>query len=129
MIADNGTEFHNRWSFVEVVAGETVKIIHHEPVNVFMLKMRFADDGHDCACRGACCSTGPKKTSRWQYFCMPSMNKISTDSSSSLNRTKAAIDMSVNLDCSKIIRIERTIAALPRELVLEAYSDPKHFDG
>lgn len=36
--------------------------------------------------------------------------------------------MSAELDTSKIIRIERTIAA-PRELVFEAFSDPKHLDA
>lgn len=36
--------------------------------------------------------------------------------------------MSALLDTSKIIRIERIIAA-PRELVFEAFSDPKHLDA
>lgn len=36
--------------------------------------------------------------------------------------------MSAELDPSKIIRIERSIAA-PRELVFEAFSDPKHLDA
>jgi len=36
--------------------------------------------------------------------------------------------MSAELDPGKIIRIERSIAA-PRELVFEAFSDPKHLDA
>ena len=44
MTADNGTGFHNRWTFEDVVAGELVKMTHHEPVHVFTLEMRFADD-------------------------------------------------------------------------------------
>jgi len=44
MTADNGTDFHNRWTFEEVTAGEMVRMTHHEPVHVFGLEMRFADD-------------------------------------------------------------------------------------
>jgi uncharacterized protein YndB with AHSA1/START domain len=44
MIADNGTEFHNRWTFDDVVSGYSISARHHEPVHVFTLKMRFADE-------------------------------------------------------------------------------------
>jgi len=44
MTADNGTDFQNRWTFEDVVAGELVKMTHHEPVHVFTLDMRIADD-------------------------------------------------------------------------------------
>lgn len=44
MTADNGTDFHNRWTFDDVVAGEMVLMTHHEPVHVFTLEMRFAED-------------------------------------------------------------------------------------
>ena len=44
MTADNGTDFHNRWIFDNVAAGEMVRMTHHEPVHVFTLEMRFADD-------------------------------------------------------------------------------------
>lgn len=45
MIADNGTEFHNHWTFEDVVAGQTIRMTHHEPVHVFTLEMHFADQG------------------------------------------------------------------------------------
>ncbi|AKH99475.1 hypothetical protein IMCC20628_00754 [Hoeflea sp. IMCC20628] len=44
MTADNGTEFHNHWTFEDVVTGEMVRMTHHEPVHVFKLEMRFADE-------------------------------------------------------------------------------------
>lgn len=44
MTADNGADFHNRWTFDEVVADEMVRMTHHEPVHVFTLEMTFADD-------------------------------------------------------------------------------------
>jgi len=44
MIADNGTEYHNRWTFEDVISDHTIKARHHEPVHVFTLEMRFADD-------------------------------------------------------------------------------------
>lgn len=44
MTADNGTEFHNRWTFEDVVEGQTVRMTHHEPVHVFTLEMHFADE-------------------------------------------------------------------------------------
>lgn len=43
MTADNGTRYHNRWTFEEVVEGQTVRMTHHEPVHVFTLEMTFAD--------------------------------------------------------------------------------------
>jgi uncharacterized protein YndB with AHSA1/START domain len=46
MTADNGTDFHNRWSFEEVVEGKMVRMTHHEPVHIFTLEMRFADEDH-----------------------------------------------------------------------------------
>ena len=46
MTADNGTDFHNRWTFEEVLAGQLVRMTHHEPVHVFSLEMRFAEDDH-----------------------------------------------------------------------------------
>jgi uncharacterized protein YndB with AHSA1/START domain len=42
MTADNGTDFHNRWTFDSVVEGEMVRMTHHEPLHVFTLDMRFA---------------------------------------------------------------------------------------
>ncbi|MDF1609642.1 SRPBCC domain-containing protein [Hoeflea sp. YIM 152468] len=45
MTADNGTDFHNRWTFDEVVEGRTVRMTHHEPVHRFTLEMSFADEG------------------------------------------------------------------------------------
>jgi uncharacterized protein YndB with AHSA1/START domain len=42
MTADNGTDFHNRWTFDSVVEGELVRMTHHEPVHVFTLEMQFA---------------------------------------------------------------------------------------
>ena len=44
MIADNGAEFHNLWTFEDVVASEAVTMTHHEPVHVFTLEMRFSDE-------------------------------------------------------------------------------------
>ena len=44
MTADNGTEFHNRWTFDDVVEGRTVRMTHHEPVHVFTLEMHFAEE-------------------------------------------------------------------------------------
>ena len=44
MKADNGTDFHNRWTFEDVVTGETIRMTHHEPVHVFTLEMRFTDE-------------------------------------------------------------------------------------
>tara|TARA_R110002020_G_scaffold16307_19_gene57731 strand:- start:20913 stop:21434 length:522 start_codon:yes stop_codon:yes gene_type:complete len=44
MTADNGTDFHNRWTFEDVVEGRMVLMTHHEPVHVFTLEMRFADE-------------------------------------------------------------------------------------
>lgn len=46
MSADNGTDFHNRWTFEDVVDGEMIRMKHHEPVHVFTLEMRFADEVH-----------------------------------------------------------------------------------
>jgi uncharacterized protein YndB with AHSA1/START domain len=46
MTADNGTDFHNRWSFEDVVEAETITMTHHEPVHVFTLEMQFSDE-HD----------------------------------------------------------------------------------
>jgi uncharacterized protein YndB with AHSA1/START domain len=46
MTADNGTDFHNRWTFEEIVPGEMVRMTHHEPVHIFTLEMRFADEEH-----------------------------------------------------------------------------------
>jgi uncharacterized protein YndB with AHSA1/START domain len=45
MTADNGTEYHNHWTFEDVVSGHAIKARHHEPVHVFTLEMRFADEG------------------------------------------------------------------------------------
>ncbi|KJS08612.1 MAG: ATPase [Hoeflea sp. BRH_c9] len=45
MTADNGTDFHNHWTFDEIVPGQTVRMTHHDPVHVFTLEMRFADEG------------------------------------------------------------------------------------
>ena len=44
MTADNGTDFHNRWTFEDVVADEKVQMTHHEPVHVFTLEMQFTDE-------------------------------------------------------------------------------------
>ena len=41
MTADNGTDFHNRWSFEDVVEGQLIQMTHHEPVHVFTLEMTF----------------------------------------------------------------------------------------
>lgn len=43
MTASNGTEFHNRWSFEEVIPTERIRMHHHEPVHSFGLEMTFAD--------------------------------------------------------------------------------------
>ena len=43
MTADNGADFHNRWSFDEVVTGKMIRMTHHEPVHVFTLVMRFEE--------------------------------------------------------------------------------------
>ena len=46
MTADNGTEFHNRWTFEKVVEDQLIQMTHHEPVHVFTLEMHFAaEDG------------------------------------------------------------------------------------
>lgn len=42
MTADNGTDFHNHWTFDRVIEGERVGMTHHEPVHVFTLEMHFA---------------------------------------------------------------------------------------
>ncbi|MCC0036602.1 MAG: SRPBCC domain-containing protein [Hoeflea sp.] len=44
MTADNSTEFHNRWTFEDVVEGQIVRMTHYEPVHIFTLEMRFADE-------------------------------------------------------------------------------------
>ncbi|TPW31766.1 ATPase [Martelella alba] len=44
MTASNGTDFDNRWSFTDVVAGQFIRAVHHEPVHAFTLEMRFADE-------------------------------------------------------------------------------------
>ncbi|PRX07219.1 UNVERIFIED_ORG: uncharacterized protein YndB with AHSA1/START domain [Martelella mediterranea] len=44
MTASNGTDFHNRWRFDEIVDGRFIRAVHHEPVHVFTLEMTFADD-------------------------------------------------------------------------------------
>ena len=44
MTADNGADFHNRWTFDDVVAGKKVRMTHHEPVHVFTLEMQFTDE-------------------------------------------------------------------------------------
>ena len=44
MTADNGAEFHNRWTFEHVVSGKNVRMTHHEPVHVFTLEMHFMDE-------------------------------------------------------------------------------------
>ncbi|MCY0147962.1 SRPBCC domain-containing protein [Hoeflea sp. G2-23] len=46
MTADNGANFHNRWTFEEIVAGKMVRMTHHEPVHIFTLGMRFSDEEH-----------------------------------------------------------------------------------
>lgn len=46
MKADNGADFHNRWTFENVVPGQFIKARHHEPVHVFTLEMHFADEDH-----------------------------------------------------------------------------------
>ena len=46
MTADNGAEFHNRWTFEDIVTGERIKMKHHEPVHVFILDINFADEAH-----------------------------------------------------------------------------------
>jgi len=45
MTADNGTEFHNRWTFENVVEDQLIQMTHHEPVHVFTLEMTFTDEG------------------------------------------------------------------------------------
>ncbi|SOE13545.1 uncharacterized protein YndB with AHSA1/START domain [Hoeflea halophila] len=45
MTADNGSDFHNRWTIEEVIAGKLVRMTHHEPVHVFTLEMKFSGDG------------------------------------------------------------------------------------
>lgn len=44
MTADNGADFHNRWTFDDVVAGKKLRMTHHEPVHVFTLDMQFTDE-------------------------------------------------------------------------------------
>ncbi|MFA7414514.1 MAG: SRPBCC domain-containing protein [Rhizobium sp.] len=44
MIASNGSEFHNRWTFQEVVTGERIRAFHHEPVHAFPLEMTFTEE-------------------------------------------------------------------------------------
>nr|WP_272210369.1 SRPBCC domain-containing protein [Marinicella sp. W31]MDC2876243.1 SRPBCC domain-containing protein [Marinicella sp. W31] len=44
MTASNGTDFHNRWRFEDVVEQRFIRAVHHEPVHVFTLEMTFADD-------------------------------------------------------------------------------------
>ncbi|MBR0554968.1 SRPBCC domain-containing protein [Ciceribacter sp. L1K23] len=44
MIASNGDEFHNHWSFEEVVAGERIRAFHHGPVHAFPLEMTFVEE-------------------------------------------------------------------------------------
>jgi uncharacterized protein YndB with AHSA1/START domain len=45
MTADTGTAYHNRWSFEDVIPGQTVRMTHHEPMYVFTLDMTFSDAG------------------------------------------------------------------------------------
>lgn len=44
MTADNDTDFHNRWTFEDVVENQAVRMTHHEPVHIFALEMRFTDE-------------------------------------------------------------------------------------
>ncbi len=43
MTASNGTDFHNRWRFDEIIEGAFIRARHLEPVHVFTLEMRFED--------------------------------------------------------------------------------------
>lgn len=51
MRADNGADFHNRWTFEEVVPDKIVRMTHHEPVHVFTLEMRFTGEGRGARLR------------------------------------------------------------------------------
>ena len=44
MTADNGADFHNIWTFEDVVENRMVRMTHHEPVHVFTLEMHFTDE-------------------------------------------------------------------------------------
>ena len=46
MTADNGADFHNIWTFEDVVENRMVRMTHHEPVHVFTLEMRFAAESN-----------------------------------------------------------------------------------
>ncbi|WP_417408426.1 SRPBCC domain-containing protein [Hoeflea sp.] len=48
MTADTGAAYHNRWSFEEVIPGQTIRMTHHVPMHVFTLDMTFTDAGQ-CA--------------------------------------------------------------------------------
>ncbi|MGF0538676.1 SRPBCC domain-containing protein [Agrobacterium sp. ES01] len=43
MTASNGADFHNRWTFEDVIEGERIVARHHEPVHVFTLEMTYSD--------------------------------------------------------------------------------------
>lgn len=45
MTAENGINYHNHWTFEDIVLGEIITARHHEPVHVFTLDMRFSDAG------------------------------------------------------------------------------------
>ncbi len=41
MTASDGTDFHNRSTFTDIVAPSRITFRHHEPVHVFDMEMRF----------------------------------------------------------------------------------------
>lgn len=41
MTASDGTDFANRWTFLDIEAPKRITALHHEPMHVFTLEMSF----------------------------------------------------------------------------------------
>ncbi|QLF70926.1 SRPBCC domain-containing protein [Peteryoungia desertarenae] len=46
MTSSDETDFANRWTFQEIVAPHRIVALHHEPMHVFALEMRFDPIGN-----------------------------------------------------------------------------------
>ncbi|MCK8778498.1 SRPBCC domain-containing protein [Rhizobium sp. NTR19] len=44
MTASNGTDFDNRLTFREIIPGERLAFLHHEPMHVYTMEIRFVPE-------------------------------------------------------------------------------------
>ena len=72
MTADNGTDFHNRWTFEEVLAGELVRSTSSASKCALPRTVKAP------ACRGAWSSSARTRWRRWKSSCTPPTSRIST---------------------------------------------------